>query len=149
MLAQSRRRRPDPRRALAVLDGRVDHLDRAAARVLDLDHHIPSDCVLVVQRALNVVDGRIRHAAAGQDVEPLLRRPGARHGLDLLLELVAVLYAQRVGRVPLVRLEVRPADAVAEDGKQAVVAAAEEDGAVAGLEGSVGNDRGWFDLVSF
>lgn len=144
MLAQSRRRSPDPRRALAILDGRVDHLDRAAARVLDLDHHIPGDGVFVVESPLHIVDGRVGHAAAGQDIKPLLRGAGARHGLDLLLELGAVLHAQRVGRVALVGLEVRPADAVAQDREQTVVAAAEEDGAVAGLEGSVWDDGGCF-----
>lgn len=92
MLAQHRRRSPHTRLALAVLNGRIDQPNGPTPLVLDLHNHIPGPRVLVVQGALDVVDGGVGHALPLEDVEPLGRRLRDADGLDLGLELVPVRY---------------------------------------------------------
>ena len=141
MLSQRRRRGPYTRPALAIFDRGVDHLDGAALLVVHLDDHAPRAGVLVVKCALDVVDGRVWHPPALKDVQPLLRRfPGADL-LDRGLEFFAVGHARRVDAVFGVSLPLRPAQAIAEDAEQAVVAATEEDVPVLSLEGLVRDDR--------
>lgn len=134
MLSQRRRRCARARRAMAILDGRVDDLDGPARPVLQLDDHVPRPRVFVVQGVVDVVDGRVRHAFPLEDVKPLPRRPRHGDGLDRGLELDAVGDARRIRAVSCVRLPLWLAEAVAEDPEEPVIAAAEEHVAVFRLE---------------
>ena len=148
MLSQRRRRRPRARRTMAILDRRVNDADLPTRLVLHLDHHAPSNGVLVMQRVVHVVDGGVRHAPALEDGEPLLRRARGRDGLDGRLELVAVRHPLRVGREPRVRLPLGPPNAVAQDPVQPVVAAPEQHIPILGLERLVRHNGRWGIRVS-
>lgn len=140
MLSQQGRRRADAGLALAELDRGIDHLDLAAARVVHLDDHAAGEGVLVGQRALDVVDGRVGQAAPLKGVEPLLGGPGRGDVLDQGLQLDAVGDAAGVDDVLGVCLPFWAAEAVAQDAEESVVAAAEEDVSVEGAEGLVWDD---------
>ncbi|KAK5636112.1 hypothetical protein RRF57_011823 [Xylaria bambusicola] len=64
MLSQHRWRGPYAWAAFAVFDRGVDHLDRPTLTMLQLNHHAPRACVLVVERVLDVVHRGVRHALA-------------------------------------------------------------------------------------
>lgn len=140
VLSQRRRRCPHAGRALRVLDRRVHQLNRPARAVLDLDDHVAREGVLVRERAQHVVDRRVRHALALEHGQPFFCCLGGGDLLDGCLELVAVGDAGGVDLEFGVVLPLRAAKAVAEDAEEPVVAAAEEDVAVFGLEGAVGDD---------
>lgn len=140
VLAQRGRRGPHPGLALRVLDGRTDEFDLTTSVVVDLGHHPPGADVGVVQGVLDVVDGGVRHPAPLENLQPLGRRFLGGEVLDHPLQDVAVLDPHVVGHEARVRLPLRPAQFVADDPKQPVVAAAQHDVAVAGLEALVRHD---------
>jgi hypothetical protein len=100
MLPQHGRDTPNRRRRLRQLNGRVDHLNRPALFVLQLNHHVSSLGVLVIQGPLDVVDRGVGHALALEDLEPLLRRLGLGDDFDSSLEFLAVGDSVSVGLVP-------------------------------------------------
>lgn len=142
MLAEGRRGSAGARLALAVLDGGVDDAHGPAGGVVvELDDHAAGAGVGVVEGGADVVDGRVGHAAALEDGQPLGRRPLGADGLDAGLELVAVRHPRRVGAVLRVGRPLRVAQPGAQDPEEPVVAPAEEDVAVFRLEGLVRDDR--------
>lgn len=96
--------------------------------------------VLVVHRRLDVVHSCVGHAAPVEDIEPLFRGFRLRFGFDHRFELDAVFDSERVRLESGVGFPVGLAQAVAQDSEEAVVAAAEEDVAVGGLECFVRDD---------
>lgn len=142
MLTQRGWRGANSRATLTVLDGRADELDGPAGRVVDFADHAAREHVLVLQCVLDVVDGRIGHAGAVEEVEPLLGGLGLCDGLDHGFELGAVLHASLVGHEAVVRLPLGLAEFVADDAEEPVVAAAEHDVAVRGREPLVRHDAG-------
>lgn len=140
MLAQRWGRCPDRRRALGILDRRVDHLDWPALAVVHLHDHVAGPRVLVVQGPLHVVNGGVGHALALEDIEPFLRRLSNGESLDFVFQLVPVGDSLRIDRVLGVRLPLWSSDAIAEDTKEPVVATAQKDIPVLRLERLVWDD---------
>ena len=97
----------------------------------------------MVHSRLDIVDGRIRHPTPLEQSEPFLR--GTRPGLsfDEGFEGGAVGDADAVGVEARVGGPGGFLEFGAEDAEEAVVAAAEEDVAVEGFEGAVGDDGCW------
>lgn len=98
---------------------------------------------------LDIVHSRIGQTGPFEYIEPLLRCLRLRLGLDHRFELHAVLDAEGVRFESLVGLPAGMAQAVAQNSEEAVVAAAEEDVPVGGLECFVRNDGCFAGLASF
>lgn len=141
MLAQRGGRRAHTHHALRVLDRRTDHLDIPTRVVLDLGDHTPGLDMLVLQRILDVVDGRVRQTTAFQDVQPLLCCFLRGEILNQLLQNVPILDPHVVRHESLVRLPLRPPELVADDPEETVVASAQHDVAIGRLESFVRHDR--------
>ena len=99
--------------------------------------------MFMVDSRLNVVDGRIRHSTPLKYSEPFVRGARPRFGFDEGFEGVAVGDADAVGVEARVGGPGGFLEFGADDAEEAVVAAAEEDVAVEGFEGAVGDDGCW------
>ena len=140
MLSQRRGRRSNPRCTLTVLDRGAHQLHWATGGMVNLTDHAARPDMLMIQRILDIVDGGIRHAGALEDVEPLLCGFSPCDFLNHVLELDTVEDAAVVGDEAVVRLPLGPAQLVADDAEEAIVAAAKHDVAIQGLEPLVRHD---------
>ncbi len=147
MLAECGGRSPNAWPALRELDRRVDHLDPTTSVMLHFHHHVPSLGVVMVERALHVVDGSVRHPHAFKSLEPLLGCLLNREVFNKLLQLSAVRDPLRVCAELLVVFPLRPADSITKKAKEPVIASAKQDIPVLGLEGPVRDDRGCLKSV--
>ncbi len=95
--------------------------------------------MLMPQRRLNIINRRIRQTTPVKDVQPFLRRLRSRHLLDHTAQRDAILHAGRIGDEARVGGPGGMAQFGAHDGEEPVVATAEEDVAVGGGEGLVGD----------
>src|SRR5690242_2214108 len=102
MLPQSRRRHPNAWFRITPLDRCVHHLDGPTRRMLNLLDHIPRQHMLMLQRGLDVIDGRIGHPTPLQNLEPLLRTLLPRLTLNQLLERIPMLDAHSICHKALV-----------------------------------------------
>ena len=118
----------------------IDQLQWSASRVLHLLDHVPCEDVLVIQRALYIIDSCVWHATAFKCIEPLFRRLGFEFVFDDAVERVAVLDSKGVGDEARIRLPFGLGDFVAENAIQFVIAAADGNVGVFGLVGSVRYD---------
>ena len=74
----------------------IDKLYLAYSRVLNLFDHITRKNMLVLDRALDVVDSRVWHAASLENLQPFLRCLGHEFGFYERVDLGTVLDAERV-----------------------------------------------------
>lgn len=98
---------------------------------------------------LDIVHSRIGQTGAFEYIEPLLRCLRLRFRFDHRFEIHAVLDAEGVRLESLVGLPAGMSQAVAQNSEEAIVAAAEEDVPVGGLECFVRNDGCFAGLASF
>lgn len=97
--------------------------------------------MLVIQGSLNVVDSRIGHTAALEDIQPLLR--GLLHSgvFNHTVDLCPVLHSVTVSDEASVRLPLREAQSITQHAKKLIIATAEENISVAGFVAPVGYNR--------
>jgi hypothetical protein len=102
--------------------------------------------VFMIDGALDIVHGCIRHAASLKDIQPLFRRLCLELVLDDTVERVSVLDPQCIRNEASVCLPLWLVDLVAQYAVELVVAAADGDVGVFGLVGSVWDHRSYFNL---
>ena len=93
--------------------------------------------MFVPQRALNIIDRSIRHAAALEHVKPVLGRLQNRHTLDHRFQHCPVGYPKRIGQEAWIRRPLGSVQLPTQHAEKPVVAATEQNVAVGGLEGRV------------
>lgn len=103
--------------------------------------------MLVIQGSLNVVDSRIGHTAALEDIQPLLRGLLHSGAFNHTVDLCPVLHSVTVSDEASVRLPLREAQSITQHAKKLIIATAEENISVAGFVAPVGYNRCWEVLV--
>lgn len=98
----------------------------------------------MIQCALDIVDGCIGHPAAFKDLKPLLRRLLFRLLLDHVVEHFPVLDSATVCHKARICLPFGVPEPVAQNAKQLVIPASEEDIAITRLVASIRNDGSWW-----
>src|SRR5919106_2778090 len=138
VLSQQRGRTIDGAGRVGQLDRYAERLDRARARVLEMDDHVARPRVGVGEGFGIVVDRPRRDAGCVQPGQPV--RAGGAGGrlLDLGDERVAVTHAVTDAGEASIGGEVGPLDGPAERLEQLVVVGADGEPAVAGAQGLVG-----------
>lgn len=97
--------------------------------------------MLVVQGSLDVIDSRIRHSTALEDLQPLLRRLLPGDVLDLPIDIGAMLHSITVCDETDIGLPLGKSKAIGQHTEQAVVAATEKYVTIGGLVASVWYNR--------
>ena len=106
---------------------------RPGDRVVDLDQHVARRGLRVRERLRDIVDRAARHARRLQHRDPVLGVRAAQHTLDLGLQRLLVLVAQRVGLEQRVLGEVGAVERLGQLDEEPVIAGGDDEVAVGGV----------------
>lgn len=101
----------------------------------------------MLNRCLNVVDGRVWHPAALENLQPFLGGFGSGYRFDQTFDEDAVFHPFAVGHELRVRGPFGVTKLGAEQTEKAIVAATKENVPIKRLESGVWHDGGWITLA--
>ena len=93
--------------------------------MLHLHHHVSCPGMRMDQRVVDIIDGRIRHALALENIQPLLSGTLPADGFNLFFQLVTMCHPLGIRYELGVSFEIRPSQAITEDAVEAIIPTAE------------------------